>query len=93
MEASANGCAVIITNRGGLPETVTNAKNLKSLSVKRFRKNSPNELITKDLFKKKIAKLSIKNFYLTHKFISNLIDNYRSEKINKNIRFTTRKKS
>ena len=29
LEASANGCAVIITNRGGLPETVTNAKILK----------------------------------------------------------------
>ena len=29
LEASANGCAVIITNKGGLPETVTNAKILK----------------------------------------------------------------
>ena len=27
LEASANGCAVIITNKGGLNETVTNAKN------------------------------------------------------------------
>ena len=26
LEASANGCAVIITNKGGLPETVTDAK-------------------------------------------------------------------
>ena len=32
LEASANGCAVIITNKGGLPETVTNAKILKKLS-------------------------------------------------------------
>ena len=32
-EASANGCAVIITNKGGLPETVTDAKILK-LNVK-----------------------------------------------------------
>ena len=31
LEASANGCAVIITNKGGLPETVTNAKILKTL--------------------------------------------------------------
>ena len=91
LEASANGCAVIITNRGGLPETVTNAKILKSLSVKDLE-NSLNHLITKDLLRKKLQKLSIKNFYLTHKFISNLIDNYRSEKINKNIYFNTRKK-
>ena len=28
LEASANGCAVIITNKGGLPETVTNARIL-----------------------------------------------------------------
>ena len=26
LEASANGCAVVITNKGGLPETVTNEK-------------------------------------------------------------------
>ena len=33
LEASANGCAVIITNKGGLPETVTDAKILKKLNV------------------------------------------------------------
>ena len=31
LEASANGCAVIITNKGGLPETVTNAKIMNNL--------------------------------------------------------------
>ena len=91
LEASANGCAVIITNRGGLPETVTNAKILKSLSVKNLEK-SLNELIKKKDLRKKFQHLSIKNFYLTHKFISNLIDNYRSEKINKIIHFNTKKK-
>ena len=34
LEASANGCAVIITNKGGLPETVTNAKIINNLSEK-----------------------------------------------------------
>ena len=38
LEASANGCAVIITNKGGLPETVTNAKNTNNLSVKNLEK-------------------------------------------------------
>ncbi len=91
LEASANGCAVIITNRGGLPETVTNAKILRSLTVKNLEK-SLNELIKKENLRKKFQNLSIKNFYLTHKFISKLIDNYRSEKINKIIRFNTKKK-
>jgi glycosyltransferase involved in cell wall biosynthesis len=91
LEASANGCAVIITNRGGLPETVTNAKILRNLSVKDLEK-SLNELIEKEDLRKKLQHLSIKNFYLTHKFISNLIDNYRSEKINKVIHFNTKKK-
>ena len=90
LEASANGCAVIITNRGGLPETVTNAKILRNLSVKGLEK-SLNELIEKKDLRKKLQHLSIKNFYLTHKFISNLIDNYRSEKINKAIHFNTKK--
>ena len=91
LEASANGCAVIITNRGGLPETVTNAKILKNLSVKSLE-NSLNELIKKKDLRKKLQNLSIKNFYLTHKFISNLIDSYRSEKINKITHFFTKKK-
>ena len=36
LEASANGCAVIITDRGGLPETVTDAKIIKKLNDKKF---------------------------------------------------------
>ena len=38
LEASANGCAVIITNKGGLPETVTNAKIIKKLNEKNLTK-------------------------------------------------------
>ena len=91
LEASANGCAVVITNRGGLPETVTNAKILKNLSVKNLE-NSISELIKEKNLRKNLQRLSIKNFYLTHKFISNLIDNYRSEKIKKIIFFRTNKK-
>ncbi len=32
LEAAANGCAVIISNRGGLPETITDAVILKKLN-------------------------------------------------------------
>tara|TARA_A100001011_G_scaffold218483_1_gene226448 strand:+ start:2404 stop:4533 length:2130 start_codon:yes stop_codon:yes gene_type:complete len=90
LEASANGCAVVITNRGGLPETVTNAKILNNLSVNSLEK-SLNELIKKNDLRKKYQKLSIKNFYLSHKYISDLIDSYRFEKINKISQFFTKK--
>ena len=80
LEASANGCAVIITNRGGLPETVTDAKIISNLSVKNLTKQMV-ELIKNDNLRKKLQILSIKNFYLTHEFVSSEIDNYRSEKL------------
>jgi len=38
LEAAANGCAVIISNRGGLPETITNAIILDKLNVKELTK-------------------------------------------------------
>jgi len=79
LEASANGCAVIITDRGGLPETVTDAKILKNLSVKNLTKKII-ELIENSSLRKKLQTLSIKNFYLTHKYVSGEIDNYRNEK-------------
>ncbi len=80
LEASANGCAVIITNKGGLPETVTNARILNKLSVKKLFKEISN-LIKKKELRKKLQSLSIKNFYLTHTFVTSLIDNYRDEKL------------
>ena len=94
LEASANGCAVIITNKGGLPETVTNAKILKNLNNKNLVKTIDSLIKDKNL-RIKLQNLSIKNFYLTHKFVSNLIDNYRSEKLNlnKNIFIKTKEKS
>ena len=94
LEASANGCAVIITNKGGLPETVTNAKILKKLNIKNLTKTI-NYLIINNKYRKSLQSLSIKNFYLTHNFVSSLIDNYRSEKLNlnKTIFLRKRKKS
>ena len=32
LEASSSGCAVVISNRGGLPETITNGIILKNLN-------------------------------------------------------------
>ncbi len=79
LEASSAGCAVIISNRGGLPETITNGLILKELSPKSLYKNIE-YLIRNPSKRKNYQKKSIKNFYLTHKFVSNNIDSYRSEK-------------
>ncbi len=94
LEASANGCAVIITNKGGLPETVTDAKILKTLSSENLIKTL-NQLIKNKNLRNKLQNLSIKNFYLTHSYVSNQIDNYRSEKLNfnKNINLKIKQKS
>jgi glycosyltransferase involved in cell wall biosynthesis len=80
LEASANGCAVVITNKGGLPETVTDAKIINNLNEKILTKTI-SKLIEDNKLRKKLQSLSIKNFYLTHKFVSNNIDRYRSEKL------------
>ena len=90
LEASANGCAVIITNKGGLPETVTNAKIMNTLNVKSLENNISNLIKNKKL-RLKLQKLSIENFYLTHKFITEKIDLYRSEKFKTLNLFNTKK--
>ena len=91
LEASANGCAVVITNKGGLPETVTDAKILKKLNTKNLTKTLE-ELIKKPEERKKLQRLSIKNFYLTHEFVTSAMDNYRSEKISYLKKINTKKK-
>ena len=80
LEASASGCAVVITNKGGLPETVTNAKILKELNVSNLEKVIKN-LIENPNLRKEYQKLSLQNFYLTHDYVTQMIDNYRDEKL------------
>ncbi len=80
LEASANGCAVIITNKGGLPETVTDARILSSLNERNLTK-SISSLIDDKKGRKDLQTNSIQNFYLTHRYVSNKIDDYRSEKL------------
>ena len=91
LEASANGCAVIITNKGGLPETVTDAKIIQNLSEKNLFKEI-DLLIKNAKLRKQLQVRSISNFYLTHEFISKKIDKYRSEKLFFNKSFFTKNK-
>jgi len=76
LEASANGCAVIISNRGGLPETLTNGIILKKLTVREIYDRIDKLIINKSK-RQELQKLSYKNFYLTHKYVSNQIDSVR----------------
>ena len=80
LEASSNGCAVIISNRGGLPETITNAIILKKLDADTLFIEIE-KLIKNKLQRNNLQKLSNKNFYLTHKFVSSTIDNFRDIKL------------
>ena len=89
LESASCGCAVIITNRGGLPETITNAVILENLS-KIDLYNSISKLINNNNFRNELQKLSLKNFNLTHKNASKLIDDYREEIINLNIKIKSK---
>jgi len=91
LEAAANGCAVIVSNRGGLPETVTNAIILNKLNSAELAK-AINNLIKNRNERKRLQDLSINNFYLTHKWVTELIDNYRDIKLSKINLFSTVKR-
>ena len=94
LEAASNGCAVIISNRGGLPETITNGIILKKLDVGNIYKEIK-YLIKNAKQRKKLQQLSLKNFFLTHQFVSKLIDQIRDQKflLSKKINSYPEKKS
>ena len=90
LEASSRGCAVIISDKGGLKETITNGIILK--------KNSINEIFftidglinnKKELLN--LQKRSHKNFYLTNKYACKKIDDYRSDLLIGNININNNK--
>ena len=76
LEASSRGCAIIISNRGGLKETTSNAIILKNLSTNNLY-NSICKLINNKNKRLKLQKETLKNFYLTNSYICKKIDTYR----------------
>lgn len=92
LEASSNGCAVIISNKGGLPETITNGVILRKLNVESLYKEIKDLIINKNKLIQ-LQKSSYKNFYLTNEFISKKIDDYRHElfQIKNKFNFTIKK--
>ena len=84
LEASSRGCAVIISNRGGLPETITNGIILRKLSAKSVFA-AIEKLILKKSYRVNLQKKSHKNFYLTNNYITKKIDHYRNEILKLNL--------
>ena len=76
LEASSRGCATIISNRGGLPETITHGIILKKLNVFSVY-TAIKDLIDDEKKRKQLQSLSIKNFFHTNKLSSKKMDEYR----------------
>ena len=81
LEAASRGCATIINETGGLPETSKYSIKLKKLSVTEL-KNEINKLIKNKSFLLKKQKENYKGFFLTHKYVASLIDSERNSQIN-----------
>ena len=91
LEAASRGSAVIISKRGGLPETSKSAIILKKLTAYEIYQEIE-KLITNEKKLRKIQKANYKDFIFNHKYISNLIDKIRNEFfINRNLNIITNK--
>ena len=84
LEACSMGCATIITNKGGLIETTKNPIILKNLDPHELYKIIK-KLILNHKYRKKIQKLNYKSFFLTHEYVTNIIDKIRSKLLHKSI--------
>jgi len=80
LEASSAGCALIITDKGGLREASPKAMKLKTLTIKNVEK-SIKKLIRNESLRKSLQKRIYKHFYLTNNYISKKIDRYRDKLI------------
>ena len=78
LEAASRGSAVIISNKGGLPETTKEAIILKNLDAQSLY-NSINELIVNKRKLLSIQKKNYNNFKLTHSYVCKIIDDTRAK--------------
>jgi len=78
LEAASRGSAVIISNRGGLPETSKDALILKSLNSSCLF-DTIDKLINNKKFLLSLQKKNYINFKFNHKFIASIIDKIREQ--------------
>ena len=91
LEAASRGCATIISNKGGLPETTNSGIILNKLTSDEIYKEIKNLILNKQKLKKNQIN-NFKNFKFEHSYIAGLIDTIRSEFLNtKNIYFLRKK--
>ena len=76
LESASRGCALIISNRGGLPETTDHALILKNLSENELFKKIE-YLIKNYSIRLNLQKKNLINFKFTHKFITSILDGIR----------------
>ena len=77
LEACSRGCATIISNKGGLPETTKHPVIINNLTINNLIKNI-NYLIKNKKIRKLIQKNNYRDFTYSHQFITKKIDNLRS---------------
>ena len=83
LEAASRGSAVIISNKGGLPETAPKAIILKKLSADSLYKEIK-KLIDDNKKLIQLQKANYKNFIFTHSYISKIIDKIRLDILKQN---------
>lgn len=76
LEAASRGSAVIISNRGGLPETAPHAIKLKKLNSENIFKEIEALILNKKRLLS-VQKKNYQNFKLTHSFVAKIIDEER----------------
>ena len=76
LEAASRGCALIISNTGGLKETTNNALILRDVNVENLY-NKIEYFIKNEKIRKDYQKKAYNNFKLTNAYSSNLIDRVR----------------
>ena len=84
LEAASRGSAVIISKKGGLPETTKSAILLEELSSKNIYSEIENLILNKKKLKH-CQKLNYKNFRFDHNYISKKIDDIRDQFQNINL--------
>ncbi|MDA7781275.1 glycosyltransferase [Candidatus Pelagibacter sp.] len=84
LEAASRGAAVIISNKGGLPETTQDAIILKPLSSENLFNIIENLILNKEKLLN-LQKKNFKNFKLTHKYVAKIIDAIRKSFVSKKI--------